>query len=558
MSFEIIKKRLDEYITLQTTLKNSPEKIVRHEVVTVYLGDDYFVELKPDQAISFLERRINVLQNEVDTVKHLSGINEEGLPIMDIFEELDDDDNVINSRVDRAASAFEHLQKAMSGPQPDETPQLATKKVEEPREPKSEEPRIKEITEPKEQTFNGISKEDLLELHLVQDELDFDDEDDMDIDLDELEIDDDDDSDEDTEPLHGSLFPQTQKVRQLLTKQFPGLDEDRKAVRFAESLVVREFETSPDERKGLIIDEVHEVPAKPEEPVQEEPKRRGVSQFKLRRGNNSPTSSVAKSPRVATEAVEGSVSGRPADDPVSNVVKRPVSEVVEGPVSNVVERPVSDVMERPVFDVMERPVFDVVENPTPKRAVSDVVERPVSQSKKPNESASKSPKPKLTYSRRYKIPESRPAAVSLSAPKTPQPDPAYEGLGYIRDEDTALRKELEEEALHLFDQSTIPDEDFLALHDNALEDELDQLKDEKPILSAVTERDDSEPAGVDEIEKLNDMREIRLQYQRLRQRLVHKAGGYGKTEKDMEVEAIDEEGNPQKVSRFKAARIGMR
>lgn len=549
MSFEIIKKRLDEYITLQTTLKNSPEKIVRHGVVTVYLGDDYFVDLKPDQAISFLERRINVLQNEVDTVQHLSGINEEGLPIMDIFEELDDDDNVINSRVDRAASAFEHLQKAMSGPQPDETPQLAAKKVEEPREPKSEEPRIKEITGPEEQTFNGISKEDLLELHLVQDELDFDDEDDMDIDLDELEIDDDDDSDEDTEPLHGSLFPQTQKVRQLLTKQFPGLDEDRKAVRFAESLDVREFETSPDERKGLVIDEVHEEPAKPEEPVQEEPKRRGVSQFKLRRGNNSPTSSIAKSPRVATEVVE---------DPVSNVVERPVSDVLERPVSEVVERPVSNVVERPVSNVVERPVSDVMEKPASKRAVSDVVERPVSQSKKPNESASKSPKPKSTYSRRYKIPESRPAAVPLSAPKTPQPDPAYEGLGYIRDEDTAARKELEEEALHLFDQSTIPDEDFLALHDNALEDELDQLKDEKPILSAVAERDDSEPAGVDEIEKLNDMREIRLQYQRLRQRLVHKAGGYGKTEKDMEVEAIDEEGNPQKVSRFKAARIGMR
>lgn len=522
MSFEIIKKRLDEYISLQTTLKTSPEKITRHGFVTIYLGDDYFVDLTPDQAISFLERRISVLQKEVDTVQHLSGINEEGLPIMDIFEELDDDDNVVNSRVDRAASAFEHLQMAMG----EEKTQPGARQLE-PKKVEPEEPRIKEVEEsritemepePKtmeidtpEPTYNGISKDDLLELHLVENELDFDDEDDMEIDLDELDIDDDEDDDEDTEPLHGSLFPQSQRVRELLTKQFPGLEEDRKAVRFAESLEVREFETSSDERKGLVIDEPEQ------EPVKEEPKRKGVSQFKLRRGGAPSVPTTTESPRILTQVVEKEV---------SPVVKKTVSEVVEKPSETV--GPVSEVMERPVE-----------------------VSKPVSEPKPPS-------KPRSVYSRRYKVPESRPAATPLAAPKTPQPDPAYEGLGYIRDEDTETRKQLEEEAMELFEQSTIPDEDFLAMHGDELEDEPDQPKDDRPILSAVSERDGSEPVDSDEIEKHNDMREIRLEYQRLRQRLVHKAGGYGKTDKEMETEAIDEEGNPQKMSRFKAARIGMR
>lgn len=568
MSLELLKARLEEYTSLQTLVKESPEKVVRHGVITVYLGDNYFVELTPDRAVSFLQRRMDVLQQEITTLQHIQGINEDGLPIMEIVEELDDDDNVVTSRVDRAASALEHLRSAMAEAAESQKSVEPVSRIEAPPRNNEHTPRIVEISEsavepvpepvesapksdassPLQQepqatagaTFNGMSRDDMLELQLVQDELDLDDDDDMEIDLVDLDIDDDEDDDDDDDdgPFRGSLFPQTQRVKEMLAQQFPDAEAERKAVRFADALDVREFETSPSERKGLVQDSQRDDSPTPEE----KPKAPKVSQFKLRRSNASVSpvkaTPAAEKPRVAESVIETPPSQPTAPDPSKRSFSATQTDEPQTmPVS-------SQVVEKlPQSNIAEKPLQ------------SQVVETSSSSA------GTRAPRPpKSTYSRRYKVPTTRPAAVPIAAPVAPAPDPAYEGLSYIRDEDDESRRDLEDEAMKLFDQSTIPDDQFLELHGDAVaEDSIPQSDmSSAPILSSVAEHDSFDPVDDEALEKHNDMLEIRREYQRLRQRLVHRAGGYGKTDRDMEVEAVDEDGNPVKMSRFKAARIGMR
>ena len=52
------------------------------------------------------------------------------------------------------------------------------------------------------------------------------------------------------------------------------------------------------------------------------------------------------------------------------------------------------------------------------------------------------------------------------------------------------------------------------------------------------------------------MTEIKQEYQRLRQNMIYESGGYKPKDSEKAIEQINENGEPKKVSRFKAARIG--
>ncbi|KAF5100566.1 hypothetical protein D0Z00_001185 [Geotrichum galactomycetum] len=52
--------------------------------------------------------------------------------------------------------------------------------------------------------------------------------------------------------------------------------------------------------------------------------------------------------------------------------------------------------------------------------------------------------------------------------------------------------------------------------------------------------------------------EIAKEYQKIRQSLIYQTGGYGKSIEELELEPVDEDGNAKKVSRFKAARLSTR
>ena len=182
---------------------------------------------------------------------------------------------------------------------------------------------------------------------------------------------------------------------------------------------------------------------------------------------------------------------------------------------------------------------------------------PSSQGIQPNHGQNQmiSPSPQRAhsepYSRRYKVPAEKPLAEKLDVPREAQnsnPPPAeFRETGIVRDEDM-----LEKGTQKYINQSFIPDEDFIKLHDND-EDKVTEVTDEasheKPLLDEVHERSTSQ--SVDD-EYSRDMRAIRLRHQQLRQKMVYESGGYRKTDKEQELEPIEEP--KRKISRFKAAR----
>ena len=69
------------------------------ETVTVHLGLDYYAAVSKPKAVEFIQRRLAALQRAHSTLCQLSGVTEDGLPVFDIVEELDESGNVINSKV---------------------------------------------------------------------------------------------------------------------------------------------------------------------------------------------------------------------------------------------------------------------------------------------------------------------------------------------------------------------------------------------------------------------------------------------------------------------------
>lgn len=134
-------------------------------------------------------------------------------------------------------------------------------------------------------------------------------------------------------------------------------------------------------------------------------------------------------------------------------------------------------------------------------------------------------------------------------------------------EKPSLKEKVAADAQRIFDESFVPDVEFLKLHDKESEDVKlpDPAKpaktaepiNDKPILSGVIEKEDDEILEEDDSPDENavNMTEIKQEYQRLRQQLIYESGGFKKKDSEKEIEPIDDSGAPKKVSRFKAARI---
>ncbi|CAH2354479.1 hypothetical protein CLIB1423_17S00100 [[Candida] railenensis] len=89
------------------------------------------------------------------------------------------------------------------------------------------------------------------------------------------------------------------------------------------------------------------------------------------------------------------------------------------------------------------------------------------------------------------------------------------------------------------------------------EDEQDEDEDEGPVLLDIVENDTNfNAADEDEVEDNIIQDEVQNNYHRLRRQMMQaRERGYRKTEEELQYEPIDEDGNPIKVSRFRAARF---
>ena len=86
-------------------------------------------------------------------------------------------------------------------------------------------------------------------------------------------------------------------------------------------------------------------------------------------------------------------------------------------------------------------------------------------------------------------------------------------------------------------------------------DEDDEADDEGPILvDEIVENELDESNGVFNDEVIFD-REIRENYHKLRNKLILDQNGFKKSQQELEMEPVDDEGNPIKISRFKAAKM---
>ena len=94
-------------------------------------------------------------------------------------------------------------------------------------------------------------------------------------------------------------------------------------------------------------------------------------------------------------------------------------------------------------------------------------------------------------------------------------------------------------------------------NDGSDEDEQDEDEDEGPVLLDIVENDTNFNAGnEDEVEDKIIQDEVQNNYHRLRRQMMQaRERGYRKTEEELQYEPIDEDGNPIKVSRFRAARF---
>lgn len=125
-------------------------------------------------------------------------------------------------------------------------------------------------------------------------------------------------------------------------------------------------------------------------------------------------------------------------------------------------------------------------------------------------------------------------------------------------------KEVFAKAMDYYVQSGMTEEEFLEAHDDE-----EMESSDKPMPIIASEPSSSGPLSAQIIEKevnaeedenMDDpdsvnMGEIAEEYQRMRQKFINRTGGFKKTEEELAVEPIHEEG--KRVSRFKAARMRM-
>uniref|UniRef100_A0A060T5C9 ARAD1B03564p n=1 Tax=Blastobotrys adeninivorans TaxID=409370 RepID=A0A060T5C9_BLAAD len=412
----------------------------------------------------------------------------------------------------------------------------------------------------------SIVPEELLELELIAE--DVDDENDIEWEYDE-DYDEEDEEDEDeygrssasyavldkTELEKRSRAAEEALKEAIAAKNEP--DKGDKKVRFSTQADVKIFDKTKPSRDTETADTEVGVLAAPEEP------KKRVSRFKAERMEGSVE-------RLKNLSLNDS---RPPVNPIGDVQERPVNDIQERPASDIQERPVGDIKERPIGDIKERPVGDIKERP-----VGDIVERPVNNiTGGPVGDVKERPAGKIVEppagkdfsmpNRHQKIPPAllkdpqklkKLKVTSLkSEDSLVQPIPADQDS----QEDKTIPPEVYDLAKQYFGEASITEEEFLAAHDideddDDYEGEGEGEQDQGPsgLMTNVIEHDNPE-FDQEEFENEPDMGQIANQYQRLRSKFINASGGFRKSDQEMALEPVDEDGNPIKMSRFKAARL---
>lgn len=468
--------------------------------------------------------------------------------------------------------------------------------------------------QPVSQPNQSIVPEELLELELIAE--DVDDENDIEWEYDE-DFDEEDEEDEDEYGRSSASYAVLDKdelekrsraAEEALKEAIAaknGSDYGDKKVRFSTQADVKIFDKTKPSRDTETADTEVGVLAAPEEP------KKRVSRFKAERMESSverlrnlslndsrppvnPIGDVKERPvgdikeRPVGDIKErpvGDVKERPVGDikerPINDIKERPVGDIVERPVGDIKERPVSDIKERPIGDIVERPVGDIVERPVgnikekpvddikersvneKERPVGDIVERPVSDIKERPVG-----KDFNVQNRHQKIPPAllkdpqklkKLKVTSLKSENSlvqPIPD---DQQPQEPQEDKTIPPEVYDLAKQYFGEASITEEEFLAAHD--IDEEADDYEggaeqDQGPsdLMTNIIEHDNTE-FDQEEFENEPDMGQIANQYQRLRSKFINASGGFRKSDQEMAMEPIDEDGNPIKMSRFKAARL---
>ncbi|CAN6607711.1 hypothetical protein TRVA0_003S03422 [Trichomonascus vanleenenianus] len=278
--------------------------------------------------------------------------------------------------------------------------------------------------------------------------------------------------------------------------------------------------------------------------------------------------------------------------PVNDVFERPINDIITErspqhvdsdketlvdniatgePVNNILQRDtsangsaVSDIRERqsPVGDIVEKPMPNVVgENSTvaetnppprtikPRKSIKPVVvHRKGSKIPPALARANKSIKPTPIIKHKYD-----PARV-VDVPSEKATDPAEDFP-----KPHGVSQEIYDRAKEYFKEAILTPEQFLeAFDDGSEEPEQDRKTKIAPptILSTdIVERPDIQPLEEEDDDYAHDMALMATEYQRIRERLINRSGGFRETDAEKAVEPVDEHGNPIKHSRFKSAQL---
>jgi len=613
---------------------------------TIYLGENYFTSVSKKYAKDFIERRLDVIQRELSALNQLGGVNDEGLPILDIVEELDDNDDVVGSSVNRTGLAEQlenlrlHSQRKSDQPQAPETmepeqkvaeteaPQARITELQEkggtaikPNESKPEEEAVtdtdestetidKDLEDKSEGEYRDIDPSDILELQLSNDvesdeepvNFDFNDLEEEDDELydDEIDDDDDDDNDDDDDDAdddavgghsdwvsHGiSMFPQNEATRRLIEAHLKKNTSENASENASESIREREPEKALTKESKQTTEEATtpatEVEIKAEDEAEEKKDMPKVKSDKK--------SHVRFSDDINVCEFETSVSERkitPADL-VSHKPSRFKSLRQAATAKKISERasPQKSGPQRPKVSAAAAAAAAVVNKSPPKSAMQNVVREREPLKMQPKHANLSSPTKPVASARNVGAGSPNKASMSpIKSPVTetvPENPPSKDERSLTTEvgtkevgtketplTDEQLRAKIAKEAESIYEKSFVPDEEFVRLHEHpeklpadevtlkAKKEEAKKVED-KPILSAsVQERDVYDASGYENDDgDVVDMKEIKREYQRLRQRMIYESGGFRKKDTEKEVEPIAETGEPKKISRFKAARIG--
>lgn len=484
-----------------------------------------------DEKLAQLLKQLKML-DQAEKIPKEQSMNEEGLPIMEIREELDEEGNVISHQVepqkntdvkelaDQLTKMVQDYEKKASDARavearPKEQAQIAEPSKESPIP--AEQPSSSGTTPQAPSHWKDLNPSDLLELELIADEIEDDDElQDIDEEDEEEAYDEDDDDDEDDEDedkygrTRGTLFP------------FPLTPSVQASLRASS---INQTEASDRPRRISFSDNV---------------------EVKTYWQNQKPEKTAARSTKTV-ELNDNLKSVSFADTVQVKTFEAPIVEIEEDE-----EETKQETEKAPIapWGTQENNVMERWEEP------EEVLEE---KSSKPARKVSKF---KSTM---------RGTPVKPQIPVVAYDNQPTETIAFPAQATGIMSEDVLELARENMAMATMTDEDFIKAHDDDTRDndELVELEtspsEEEPvtivdsIVENIVEFNDDDDEGDLDIkpdENANPTRqELAQEYQRLRRKIIDSSGGFGKSEEERAVDAVDETGEPKKVSRFKAAMV---